>query len=290
MPNFSDGRDSGVVDAIATALAHGIGLLDVHSDAIHNRTVFTLVGERGPLAEGLVRGARAAIDAIDMGQHQGAHPCIGALDVCPVVFLSPGGREEAEVEAMVAAEAIAERLEIPVFLYGDLATSPERRERAYFRRGGLPELGRRMRAGELEPDRGSSEPHPTAGATLVTARPPLTAFNVELDTPDREVATAVAVELREAGRGLPGVRAIGIELPGEHSQVSTNVHDAAAVPLARVVAEIERLAGAHGARPVAAEIVGLVPAAAIAGYPDEVPLVGFDPDRQVIERRLGVSE
>ncbi|HSI80532.1 MAG TPA: hypothetical protein VK919_07770 [Solirubrobacterales bacterium] len=286
VPNFSDGRDSDAIDAIESAVAPGIELLDVHSDAIHNRSVFTLAGDRGPLSEGLVRGARAAIDAIDMGRHQGAHPCVGALDVCPVVFLSADDREDAEAEAMATAAEIAERLEVPVFLYGGLAASLERRERAFFRRGGLPELTRRMRARELEPDCGPSEPHPTAGATLVTARPPLAAFNVELDTPDPEVATAVAVELREAGGGLPGVRAIGIELPGERGQVSINVHDPVAVPLARVVAEIGRVAAEHGARPVSAELVGLVPAAAVEGYPDEVPLAGFDPDRHVIERRL----
>lgn len=286
VPNFSEGRDPGAIDAIGRALSHQLEVLDLHSDTIHNRSVFTLAGAPGALAEGLVRGARAAIDAIDMGRHQGAHPCVGALDVCPLVYPAAGDREAAARDAADAADAIGGELGVPVFLYGELATAPERRERAHFRRGGLPELARRMRAGELEPDRGPREPHPTAGATLVTARPPLAAFNVELDTPDREIASAVAVELREAGGGLPGVRAIGVELPGERSQVSTNVHDPVAVPLGRVVAEIERLAAAHGARPVAAELVGLVPAAAMVGYPEEVPVAGFDPDRHLIERRL----
>jgi glutamate formiminotransferase / 5-formyltetrahydrofolate cyclo-ligase len=286
VPNFSDGRSPEAIDAIGRALSQELELLDLHSDPIHNRSVFTLAGAPGALAEGLVGGARAGVEAIDISRHQGAHPCVGALDVCPVVHPAADDREAAARDALEVADAIGAQLEVPVFLYGELATSPERRERAYFRRGGLPELTRRMQIGELEPDRGPREPHPTAGATLVTARPPLAAFNVELDTPDREVAAAVAVELREAGGGLPGVRAIGVELPGDRSQVSTNVHDPVAVPLGRVVAEIERLAAPHGARPVAAELVGLVPAAAMARYPEEVPVVGFEPDRHVIERRL----
>ena len=286
VPNFSEGRDSETIGAIGRALEHELELLDVHSDPVHNRSVYTLAGERGALARGLLRGARAGIETIDMRRHQGAHPCIGALDVCAVVHSAPDHRGGAETEAMVVADEIADRLGVPVCLYGELATAPERRERAFFRRGGLPELARRMSAGELRADRGPDAPHPTAGATLVTARPPLAAFNVELDTPDREVATAVAVALRESGDGLPGVRAIGIELPGAHSQVSTNVHDPAEVPLGRVVAEVERLAADHGARPLSTEIVGLVPAAALEGYPDDVPIAGFDPERHVIERRL----
>ena len=290
VPNFSEGRDSDAIDAIRGAFEGDLELLDLHTDAVHNRSVFTLAGDRGDMAEGLVGAAGAAVDAIDMRIHQGAHPCVGALDVCPVVHLTAEGRGEAETEALVVADEIADRLEVPVFLYGTLASTPERRERAFFRRGGLPELARRMSAGELRADRGPGAPHPTAGATLVTARPPLAAFNVELASPDREIATAVAVALRESGGGLRGVRAIGIELPGAHSQVSTNVHDPAAVPLGRVVAEIQRLAAEHGARPVSAELVGLVPAAALDGYPDDVPLAGFDPERHVIERRLAGRE
>jgi glutamate formiminotransferase/glutamate formiminotransferase/formiminotetrahydrofolate cyclodeaminase len=172
-----------------------------------------------------------------------------------------------------------------VFLYGELASEPERRERAYFRSAGLEALGTRMRAGELRPDRGPDEPHPTAGATLVTARPPLAAFNLELEGASLAAAREVAAGLRESGRGLPGVRAIGLEF-GERMQVSTNVHDPIAVPLAQVVARTAELAETHGARVSAAEIVGLVPAAALEGFPPDLPLGGFDPARGVIEERL----
>ncbi|HET8592463.1 MAG TPA: hypothetical protein VFL56_02270, partial [Solirubrobacterales bacterium] len=178
-------------------------------------------------------------------------------------------------------------LGIPVFLYGEVARDPERRERAFFRQGGPAELGRRMRAGQLEPDLGPREPHPSAGATLVTAREPLVAFNVELDTPNPEIARAVAAELREAGGGLPGVRALGLPREGERAQVSVNVHDPQEVPLAAVVAEISRLAAEHDARAVEAELVGLAPSAALEGYPGDPPIRDFDPKRDVIENVLG---
>ncbi len=143
-----------------------------------------------------------------------------------------------------------------------------------------------MEAGELRPDRGPGLPHRTAGATLVTARPPLGAFNVELDSDDLDIARAVAAALRESGGGLPGVRAMGLVLSGGRTQVSTNVHDPVAVPLGTVVEQVRALAAPLGARPLEAELVGLVPAAALSGYPQDVPIRDFDPGRQTIESRL----
>lgn len=287
-PNVSEGRDRDRIASVEEGFAAGATLLDTHSDAAHNRSVLTLAAEPGDLAPALLRGARAAVGLIDMRVHRGAHPCVGALDVCPVVWPEPGEREAARREAERVAELIADELEVPVFLYGDLAApTPERErtERAFFRRGGLAELTSRMEAGELHPDRGPERPHSTAGATLVTARAPLAAFNVELDARDLTVAEDVAAALREAGGGPSGVRAIGIQLDGS-TQVSVNVHDPASVPLARVLAEVARLARQLGARPVAAEVVGLVPEAALEGWTGEVPLVGFDPEQHVIERRV----
>jgi glutamate formiminotransferase/glutamate formiminotransferase/formiminotetrahydrofolate cyclodeaminase len=286
VPNVSEGRDAERVSAIgATFDAAGVSLLDTHSDPDHNRAVFTLAGEPGPLADALLSGAGAAIEAIDMRKHHGVHPCVGALDVCPVVWFDPADREPAKAAALDVAERIG-ALGVPVFLYGDLASGPGRSERSRFRRGGVPELTLRMATGELPPDRGPAAPHPTAGATLVTARPPLAAFNVELDSTDADVARSVAAGLREGGGGLAGVRAIGLALADGRTQVSANVHDPVATPLGRVVSEVRRLAGRHGARPVAAEVVGLVPEASLAAYPDDVPIGGFDPDRHLIERRL----
>jgi glutamate formiminotransferase len=283
-PNFSEGRDTALIAALRTALDSEAGVLDRHSDREHNRTVFTLAGQAGRLIEPLAAAAAVAMDAIDMRRHRGLHPCIGALDVCPIVWLEAADREAALSCAQTVAERIA-ALEVPVFLYGELAASEERRERAFFRKGGLDELRRRMMTHRLEPDLGPNEPHPSAGATLVTARPPLAAFNVELDTPDAAVAQRVAAGLREAGGGLPGVRAIGLAIEGR-SQVSTNVHDPITVPLRDVVQRIAELAASHGARPVEAEIVGLVPQAALAGFPGELPIRDFDPARHVVERRV----
>jgi glutamate formiminotransferase len=175
---------------------------------------------------------------------------------------------------------------VPVFLYGELASGLDRSERAYFRNGGLAELWLRMESGELRPDYGPSSPHPTAGATLVTARRPIAAFNVELDSGDVEVARAVAAGLRESGGGLPGVRAIGLLLATGRGQVSTNVHEPLGTPLALVVERVRELAAPLGSRPVEAELIGLIPEAAMAGYPQDVPIRGFDPERYTIERRL----
>lgn len=287
VPNVSEGRDRELVERIEAAFDGGVTLLDTHADADHNRSVFTLAGEATGLSAALAAGAAAAVEGIDMRHHHGVHPCIGALDVCPVVWLDPAEREAARTAALDAADRIA-GLGVPVFLYGELATGPGRRERSFFRRGGVPELTLRMGSRQLPPDRGPEAPHPTAGATLVTSRPPLAAFNVELDTADGDVARSVAASLREGGGGLPGVRAIGLVLADGRTQVSTNVHDPAAIPLSRVLSEVRRLAARHGAAPRAAELVGLIPEAALEAYPDDIPLLGFDPEHHVIERRLAV--
>jgi glutamate formiminotransferase / 5-formyltetrahydrofolate cyclo-ligase len=287
VPNVSEGRDTRAIARIGAAFATGAALLDAHSDPDHNRSVFTLEGEPGTLAAALLSGAKATIEEIDMRGHEGVHPYIGALDVSPVVWVDPADRDAAAAEARELAGRIALELGVPVFLYGELAESPRRRERSFFRQGGPVELARRMGTGELRPDRGPARPHPTAGATLVTARPPLAAFNVELDTEDADVARSIAAELREGGGGLPGVRAIGLALADGRTQVSINVHDPVAVPLGRVISEMRRLAARHGAAPVRAEIVGLVPEAALRGYPGgEVPLEDFDPNKHLIERRM----
>ena len=285
VPNVSEGADRERLAGMQRAFGRGARLLDRHSDADHDRTVFTLAGEPGPLTEALASGAAEAIEAIDMRSYNGAHPAIGALDVCPIVWFDGGARDAARTEAVAVAEQIG-GLGVPVFLYGELAREPGRTERAYFRNGGLAELWLRMESRELRPDFGPGLPHPTAGATLVTARPPLAAFNVELDSGDVEVARSVAAGLRESGGGLPGVRAIGLLLSSGRAQVSTNVHDPLAVPLGEVVERVRALAAPLGARPVEAELVGLVPRAALRGYPADVPMRGFDPAQHVIEARL----
>ncbi|HEX3736261.1 MAG TPA: hypothetical protein VHV53_01870 [Solirubrobacterales bacterium] len=285
VPNVSVAGDAGVLGRLGMAFGRAARVLDVHTDADHGRSVFTLAGKPGGLAESLLAGAAEAVEAIDMSSYAGAHPAIGALDVCPFVWTGEEDRGAARTEAIAVAEQIG-GIGVPVFLYGELAREPGRAERAYFRGGGLAELWLRMDAGELRPDFGPPQPHPRAGATLVTARPPLAAFNVELEGADLDTARAVAAALREAGGGPPGVRAIGLVLSSGRAQISTNVHDPLSTTLGAVVEAVRRLAEPLGARPVEAELVGLIPAAAIVDYPADVPIRGFDPERHVIERRL----
>lgn len=286
VPNFSEGRDQRLIGLISGQFTAGTDLLDAHSDAVHNRTVLTMTAPAKFLGESLVRGCGACSMTIDMRRHDGAHPCVGALDVAPLVYTAAEDREAARAAALDVARAIAAD-GIPVFLYGELAGGAERRERAYFREGGLEALSERMAAGELVPDFGPHAPHPSAGATLVTARPPLAAFNVVLEGADVEVARGIAAGLRESGGGPAGVRAIAVDLGEAGPQISTNVHDPVAVPLAAVLARIAELGEPAGARPVSAEVVGLVPEAALSGFPADVAMPGFDRERHVIERAAG---
>jgi glutamate formiminotransferase / 5-formyltetrahydrofolate cyclo-ligase len=193
-------------------------------------------------------------------------------------------------EALAVANRIGGQLEIPVFLYGILATDPDRRERAYFREGGISALEARLESGELEPDFGPPRPHPTAGATLVACRPPLVAFNLELDARDLHAAKAIAGEIREAGGGLPGVRAIGVMLErAGTAQVSINVEDPFQVPLAEIVAAARAAASGRGTEIRAGELIGLAPQAALDGLPGDLELKGFDETRHVLEKRLTSS-
>jgi glutamate formiminotransferase / 5-formyltetrahydrofolate cyclo-ligase len=283
VPNVSEGRDRAAIAAIGEAFAStGARLLAGHDDPDHNRSVYWLAAGPGELAEALVAGAREIVARVDLTRHEGRHPHVGALDVAPVVYLDDADRGPAIAEAITAAALIGDRLELPVFLYGELATAPDRRERAALRAGGPAGLAERVAAGELQPDFGPARVDPRSGAVLVTARPPLLAFNVDLDTDDVELARRIAAGLRESGGGPPGVRAIGLLLPERgRAQVSLNVHDHRAVRLADLV---ERVAAQA---PVAElELVGLAPAAALEGLPPDLPLRGFDPDRHVIENAL----
>jgi glutamate formiminotransferase / 5-formyltetrahydrofolate cyclo-ligase len=267
VPNVSEGQDHGAIDEIGAAF--DARLLDVHRDPDHHRSVFTLAGAPGQLARAVLGGAREVIRRVDINRHRGIHPRVGALDVAPVVYLRESHRGAACAEALVLGDMLGAELGLPVFLYGILAQG---RSRAELRRGGPAALGRRIEAGELRPDFGPGALHPTAGAVLVAARPPLVAFNVELAPPaSLEDARAIAARVREGGiEGLPGVRAIGLWL--EHrsvAQVSTNVEDHRATPLALLVQAIAR----H-ATPSRAELVGLAPSAAFERFPAELPVSG----------------
>jgi glutamate formiminotransferase len=279
VPNFSEGRDEDTIEAIRRAF--GGSLLDVHADADHHRSVFTVAGRQGELARGVADAAAEAIKLTDLSAHSGVHPRIGAIDVAPIVYLAPGERGAACAEALVLGDLLGEELRLPVLLYGELAAG---RTRAELRRGGPAQLTRRLSEGELAPDFGPRDTHPTAGAVLVGARPPLVAFNLELDEQlGLDDARRIAAAIREGGpEGLVGVRAIGLWLPGPGvAQVSTNVEGYEATPLAKVLEAVSRHA------PVTAtELVGLAPQAAFEDFPEDVPIR----NKRTIEDALSTTE
>ncbi len=283
VPNFSEGRDARVVEAIGDALGGRAKLLDVHVDPDHNRSVFTLVGSADDLADALVAGIVCARERIDLRLHEGVHPCIGAADVVPIVPLDTGDLARAREAALTLAARIGAELELPVFLYGELAPG---RGPAFFRRGGTLELQRRLDAGELEPDFGPRRLHESAGGVIVGARRPLIAFNVDLRGP-LEVAREIAAVVRERDGGFPGVRALGLDLPRRGVvQVSMNVEDWEAAALHEIVARIREEATRRGAEVVGSELVGLMPAgAAAAAAGAALGIAGFDVSR-VLELRL----
>jgi glutamate formiminotransferase/glutamate formiminotransferase/formiminotetrahydrofolate cyclodeaminase len=321
VPNVSEGRDESTIAAIGRAFAgidgespagagheggpRSVRLLDVHSDGDHHRSVFTLAGRPGSLADALLAGARAAVERIDVmtraghdPSRAGQHPHVGAVDVVPIVYLDQRARGAACAEALLVADRIGSELDVPVFLYGELAGAElgSGRTRAELRRGGAAGLMQRMGAGvdsregqrdaapPLRPDFGPPHMHPSAGATLVAARPPLVAFNLQLAPPATLAdAQRIAALVREGGsEGLPGVRAIGVALAGEVAQVSMNVERPLEIPLAMVVEAVARHA------PIAdAELVGLAPRAAFEGFPADVPIRGLDPACHLIENALG---
>jgi len=292
VPNFATG-DPATARRLQDAMAAcGLRILDIHHDADHWRTVISAEGGPDSIVAAALASNRVASDAIDMQRYSGAHPAIGAVDVYPVVYPDPGQREEAIATARDVARALGDA-GVPVFLYGGLATSAERRERAYFRRGGTSGLAARADIGETPPDHGPARIDPRRGATLVTARPPLLAFNVIVEGMDAETAAAIAAEIREReDGGLPGVRALAIPLAAPDTsmddptatrrQISTNIHDPLTIRPARVVEAVRARAEAAGGRVVAAEIVGLVPRQALADFPSDVPIEGFDPSTQTL--------
>ena len=284
VPNFSEGRDRGTIAAIDAAFAAYADVLDVHADADHNRSVFTLVGSEQELGDALLAGIACAIERIDLRRHEGAHPRIGAADVVPIVPLQPEQMERARRCAQAVAGRIAAELDLPVFLYGESAPG---RGPAFFRRGGPEELQRRLDAGEIAPDLGPSRLHPSAGGTIVGARRPLIAFNVNLRGASLEVAREIAALVRERDGGYPGVRALGLELPRAGIvQVSMNVEDYEAAALHEIVERVVAEAESRGGEVAGSELVGLMPAgAAIAAAGAILRIDGFDASR-VVELRL----
>jgi glutamate formiminotransferase/glutamate formiminotransferase/formiminotetrahydrofolate cyclodeaminase len=286
VPNFSEGRERATIDAIAEALSAQAQLLDVHVDRDHNRSVFTLVGADDAVVYALLAGIELARERIDLRRHEGAHPRIGAADVVPVVALRQDDLERARAAALELARRVGEELGLPVFLYGEVGAG---RGPAFFRKGGVEELARRLRSGEVVPDFGPSELDPGAGGVIVGARRPLIAFNVDLRGGTVDDARAIAAVIRERDGGFPGVRALGLDLPAAgRVQVSMNVEDWEAASLHEILARIEAEAAARGAEVSGSELVGLMPAGAAAAAAGAMLRIdGFDASRLIETRLLG---
>jgi glutamate formiminotransferase/glutamate formiminotransferase/formiminotetrahydrofolate cyclodeaminase len=285
VPNFSEGRDVAVLDALEESLRQPARLLDVHTDWDHHRSVFTIVGSGADLVETLFSGIACAAERIDLRRHEGAHPRIGAADVVPLVPLRPEDEPAAREAALALAERVGTELGLPVFFYARL--DADGREPAFFRRGGPAELQVRIAAGELRPDRGPATLHPSAGGVLIGVRRPLIAFNVNLKGATVDVAREIAALVRERGGGFPGVRALGLALPKAGLvQVSMNVTDWEAAALHEIVSKITGEAEARGAEVAGSELVGLMPAgAAVEAAGSQLRIEGFD-SRHVLELRL----
>jgi glutamate formiminotransferase len=285
VPNFSEGRDPAAIAALQRSLSQPGRLLDIHTDWDHHRSVFTIVGPGDDLVETLVAGISTAAERIDLRRHGGAHPRIGAADVVPLVPLVPEDEPAARAAALALAERVADDLGLPVFFYGRL--TEDRREPAFFRRGGPDELQRRIDSEEIAPDRGPATLHPSAGGVLIGVRRPLIAFNVNLRGATVEAAREIAALVRERDGGFPGVRALGLDLPKAGLvQVSMNVTDWEAAALHTIVATIVAEAETRGAEVAGSELVGLMPAgAAVEAAGNLLRIEGFDAGH-VLELRL----
>ena len=282
VPNFSEGRDSGIVEAIAASIAavDGVHLAGMEMDADHNRSVITFLGSPEDAARGAFEACRTARDLIDLRHHRGVHPRIGATDVLPFIPLSDYNFTDCVSLARNCGGKIGRSLGIPVYFYGHAARDARRGGLPDIRRGGFEGLVERDRQAR-PPDAGPGEVHVSAGATAVGVRDILVAFNVNLDTDDVRIVRAIATSVREKDGGLPGVRALGLLLPGRHlAQVSMNLTDYRQTDMARAFGTVARLARAEGIEVLESELVGLAPRAALGGAaPGDLRMKPLDPDR-----------
>lgn len=288
VPNFSEGRRPDIVQALLAAMqVDGVCLLDWSSDADHNRSVVTIAGPPPAVVESAVRGAGRAAELIDLTAQQGVHPRIGAADVIPFVPVRGMSLEQCALLARQAGTEIWKRHQVPVYYYEAAAARPDRALLEEVRRGqfeGLREAV--LREPARRPDVGGPNLHPTAGASAVGARRFLIAFNLFLDTADVAVARAIARDIRHSGGGLAGVKAMGVSAQG-HAQVSMNITDFTRTPVGEAYAAVKEKARRHGAQPVRAELIGLIPEAALERNSEWVRLLHeFDPQQKVLERRL----
>jgi glutamate formiminotransferase len=266
VPNFSEGRDLKKVEKIVEHFRakDGVKLLDYQYDEDHNRAVVTVVGAPGPLKEAIVEAMGIAIDVIDMRQHQGQHPRMGATDVVPFIPIKNVTPEEAVEISRDVASRVAGKYNLPIFLYEKSAAQPERQNLATIRQGQFEGMAEKIRSPEWKPDFGPAEIHPSAGVTAMGARMPLVAYNVNLDTGNFEIADRIAKQVRHISGGLRYCKGIGIELKDRGIvQVSMNMTDYTKTALYRVFELIKIEARRYGVNVVGSEIIGLVPMEAL---------------------------
>jgi glutamate formiminotransferase len=288
VPNVSEGRRLDVVDRLAGAIegVAGVYLLDRTSDASHNRSVFTLAGEHGPVQDALEQLVSTAIHEIDMAAHSGEHPRIGAVDVIPFVPLASTTMDDCVELARAFGQRIADRFELPVYFYANAARRPERVKLADVRRGQYEGLREEVSQRGREPDAGPARLHPSAGAVAVGARPFLIAYNINLASDDVELAKRIARRVRESGGGLPRVQANGFWIAElGRAQVSMNLLDFTVTPLWLVWDTVRDVAAEDGVELAESELIGLAPLAALLAVADHAEAPSEDP----IERRLALS-
>jgi glutamate formiminotransferase / 5-formyltetrahydrofolate cyclo-ligase len=293
VPNISEGRRAEVIDAAVAALkaVPGLRVLDVQSDKDHNRSVLTLVGDEASLKQGVLALFEVATSRIDLRSHQGEHPRVGAVDVVPFIPIEGASMKDCVALARDVGQAVAERFQVPVFLYEEAASAPHRRNLEDVRRGQFEALAERMRDPLWKPDFGPGEPHPSAGAVVVGARMPLIAYNINLGTADVEIARRIAKAIRQSSGGYRFVKAMGVMLEERNlAQVSINMTDYKKTPLFRVFETVRAEAERYGVSVVGSEIVGLVPSEALLDAADHfLRLEDFDPS-QILERKIRQAE
>ena len=292
IPNVSEGRRTEVLDACAGAIrSTGARLLDVKPDAAHNRTVYTFAGGADEVRAGVLALYDRALEAIDLRRHSGEHPRIGAVDVVPFVPIEGATMAECVELAKRVAQEVSTRHNLPVFLYEEAATSASRRNLEDIRRGEFEGLAAKLQQADWRPDFGPAAPHPSAGASVIGARMPLIAYNINLATNRLDVARRIAAAIRQSSGGLRYVKAMGVELQDRGIvQVSMNLTNFEKTPMFRVFELVKREAARYGVTVLESEIIGLVPAAALtASAAWFLQLEGFSED-QVLETKLRKSE
>lgn len=288
VPNFSEGRRPEVIEQIITGIkAEGVTLLDVKPDADHNRVVVTFVGDPDQVVNAAFAGTKIASQLINMEEHKGEHPRLGATDVIPFVPLTGATMEDCIELANRLGERIANELEIPVYLYERAARVPERRNLADVRRGEYEGIKEEITLPARKPDFGAARMHPTAGAVVVGARAPLVAYNINLDSDNVKAAKAIAKAVRESSGGLPAVKALGLMIEANNqAQISMNMVDFNITGLLTVYRAIEAEAAKHGLTIANSEIIGLVPVKALLDVAlSELKLTDFSIE-QVLELKL----